>query len=125
MEKGKDGKRHKTTQTKTEMVRNSDERDNFIKQFGIDRFDEQCVKGKSFEKYVDIPIPEQYQYVWEHFMMIWAHAEVDFNGKKVFSFGTVRDYEQCYGYRFTVKEKNLFFKMKTWAIEIVNELDKD
>lgn len=107
------------------MVRNSDERDKFIEQFGIDRFDENAKKGKQFEKYVDIPMPEQYQYVFDHFMMIWANAEYDFNGNKIFSFGTVRDYEQCYGYKFTVKEKNLFFKMKNWATEVVNELNKD
>lgn len=125
MKKGSDGKRHKDVQIKTEVVRKCDERDSFIKQFGKDKFEEESQKGRSFEKYVDIPIPEQYQYVWEHFLMIWTYTEVDINGRKVFTFGTVRDYEQCFGYSFSIKEKNLFFKIRNWAMEIINELDKD
>lgn len=125
MKKGADGKRHKDTQTKVEMVRNCDERDNFIKQFGIEKFDKECQPGKTFEKYSDIPIPEQYNYIWEHFLTIWANSEFDFNGRKVISFGTVRDYEQCFGYSFTIKEKTLLFKIKNWAMEIVSELNKD
>ncbi|MCQ2081586.1 MAG: hypothetical protein MJZ11_08000 [Lachnospiraceae bacterium] len=114
-----------TPETTYETVRHCEERDKFIEQFGIERFDKEAQPGGTFEKYVDIPIPEQYQYVWEHFIYMWSQSEIDINGNRIFSFGTVKEYQDLFGYDFSIADKKMFFKMKNWATEIVCELDSN
>lgn len=112
-------------ETKYETMRHCEERDNFIEQFGIDKFDKETQPGRTFEKYVDIPIPKQYQYVWDHFMDMWSLSEIDINGNRRFTFGTVKEYQDLFGYDFSIADKKMFFKIKNWALETIYELTED
>lgn len=114
-----------TPVTTYETKRNCEERDTFIEQFGIEKFDKLTQPGKTFERYVDIPVPGQYQYVWEHFLYMWSQSPVDLNGNKTFTFGTVKEYQDLFEYDFSINDKKLFFKMKDWAQEVIYELNKD
>lgn len=123
--KGSNGRKNTEPDFEYETSRHYEERKKFIEQFGIERFDKETGPGKTFEKFVDIPIPNQYSYIWEHFIYIWSQSDYDMNGNKIFTFGTVKEYQDLFGYDFSPNEIKLFFKMKNWAVEIVSELNKN
>jgi hypothetical protein len=58
-------------------------------------------------------------------MQIWENAERDMMGNVVFTFRTINEYAECFEVPFTVQDKKELFKMKSWALEVIAELDKE
>lgn len=59
---------------------------------------------------------------------MWSCAERDMNGNAVITPRTVLDYEECFAIRFTVSERRLLFRMKSYvtgAIALVEGKIKD
>lgn len=105
-------------------MRNSLVRDNFIKQYGKEKFDKMCETNKRFSKYREPPIPKQYKWIFNQFMFIWGNAEMDFNGNRIFTFQTLNEYEKCMKVYFTIVEKKLLFKMNQWVQETISDFSK-
>lgn len=104
-------------------MRNCEERDRFIKQYSKRRFDDVCGKDEKWNKLRDIPIPERYEWIWEHFIAIWQQSLVDFNGNRQIDYRTVMDYAECMKVPLSVTDKRLIMKMKAWAFEQISEME--
>lgn len=77
---------------------------------------------EKYKKLQDIPIPDKYQWIWKHFLLIWKECEYDMVGNIIFTYRTVNDYVECMKVPLTVDDKKCLFKMKDWALEIVHEV---
>lgn len=81
--------------------------------------------GEKNEKWAslrDIEIPEQYLWIWSHFLTIWQNCERDAFGNVVFTFRTINDYVECMKPNLTIQDKKVLLKMKNWASETIYEL---
>lgn len=116
---------------KTEWVRNVDIRENFIKRYGKDRkrgeaeFYKLGEQEEKWKKLREIPCPPEYSWIFKHFMQIWQHAEYDMGGNVIFTYRTINDYVECMKVPFTVEDKKMLLKMKTWAQGAISELKEN
>lgn len=81
-----------------------------------------CEFDEDKKKLLDIPIPEQYQWIWKHFLNIWRESEYDMMGNVIFTYRTVNDYVECMKVPLSVDDKKCLFKMKNWALETIHEV---
>lgn len=96
------------------------------KKSALAEFDRLCAMDSSKEKLKDIPIPTRYFWIWKHFLNIWYQCEYDISGNVIFTYRTVNDYVECMKVPLTVLDKKCLFKMKEWALEIIQEVrDKE
>lgn len=116
----------------TEYVRNADTREDFINKFGggdyqkgYEAFLKVCLKDKKWEKLKDISIPEQYEWIFSHFLNIWQGCEWSFSGSIIFSFRTIEEYESCMKVPLRVCDKKLLLKMKAWACNQIAEMEEE
>lgn len=98
-------------------------RDAFIKKFSQEEFERVCKEDPSWEKLKDIPIPPQYSWIFEQFIIMWYNCEHDFNGNVIFTVRTILDYEKFIGINFTIKERRLLLDMKSSAFKGINECE--
>lgn len=98
-------------------------RDNFVKAQGYTKFCEECKTSERLAKYQDIPVPDQYEWVWGHFIAIWQQCEVDLFGRKILTYGTINDYVECMKVPLSISDKRLIMKMKTWAMQQIDDME--
>ena len=117
---GKGGKKS----TKVDYgVRNSLDRDNFIKRFGKERFEKLCETDSHYKKYALPKFPDGTSWIWGQFLYIWKNCEHDFNGNTIFTFNAINEYEKCMKTSLSVYEKKMLLKIKEWACESIYELE--
>lgn len=87
-----------------------------IKQMGIEKFRKAQKYDKKYAKLEYLELPECYKWIWEQFYAMWTTAERDMNGNAVITPRTILDYEECFGVRFTIAERRLLFRMKSYTI---------
>lgn len=116
---GKSGKKHEET---VRGVRNSLDRDNFIKRFGEERFLKLTETDSYYKKYREPKIPVGCNWIWRHFLDIWNNCNTDFNGYPILSFAEINAYEQCMDIHFSLVEKRLLLKIRNWVLEEISEL---
>ena len=105
-------------------MRNSLDRDNFIKRFGKEKFEKLVQTDSYYKRFREPSIPLGCNWIWRHFMMIWQNCNHDFGGNPILSFGEINDYETCMKVKLSLVEKRLILKMKDWAMEKISELNK-
>lgn len=108
--------------TKKKRKTKAEERTAFISKYGEDAFNKVASVDNKWKKLKDIPIPDGYSWIWDNFLQIWRFCEVDFNGNIIFTPRVILDYEQCFGVSFSILERQLLMKMKSWANEIIYEI---
>lgn len=74
---------------------------------------------KKFAKLEYLELPKCYKWIWEQFYAIWSSAEHDMSGNVVITPRTILDYEECFGISFTVAERKLIFRMKSYTIAAI------
>lgn len=125
--------------TETEWVRNITQREDFIKtKGGVDKDGNVIDYQKGYEAFMlisevdkkwnklrDIPIPEEYSWIWGHFLNIWNGCTYDFNGNVIFTFQTINEYVQCMKVPLSVEDKKELFRIRTWAVNVISELEKE
>lgn len=107
---------------KTEWVRNSDKKKDFIEKFGEKRFKDVSRTDERLAKLVSPPLPPRFQWIWLHFLDIWRTCSHDFNGNVIFTPRTLIDYCECFRVFFSVQEKHLLFRIKVWAEDEMYQL---
>lgn len=114
-------------ETKTEWVRNSDKKKDFIEKFGEQKFHQVALKDPDkWGKFEEPEFPKRFQWIWFQFLNIWKTCEHDFNGNVIFTPRVILDYCECFCVTLTVNEKHLLFRMKTWAEDVIYSLkEKD
>lgn len=115
-----------------EWVRNIEQRERILKQKGVDRDPDKAYeefyklgeKNENIKKLRDIPIPEQYKWIWYHFLNIWQGCEWNMSGSIIFTFRTLNDYVECMKVPLTVWDKKRLMLMKAWACNAISELSE-
>lgn len=115
--------------SKTEWVRNSEKKKDFIEKFGEEKFRQAAVKDpERWGKLVEPDFPQGFRWIWLTFLDIWRTCEHDFNGNTVLTPRVLTDYCECFKVSLTVQEKHLIFRIKNWAndeIYLLREKDKE
>ena len=118
MKKGKE-------QKETKWLRNADARDKFINQHGMEKFLKNCEIDEKWRNLQDIPIPARFEWLFKHFLNIWQGCEWSFGGSIIFTFQTIKDYQECMHVPFRVYDKKLLMKMKAWACNQIADMKGD
>ena len=71
----------------------------------------------------EIPIPEQYSWLFSQFLEMWGFAERDFNGNVIFGPRDILEYELFIGVNFSYRERKLFLLMKYAAQSAIHEIN--
>lgn len=58
-------------------------------------------------------------------MQIWQNCEHDMMGNVIFTYRTINEYIECFKVPLSVEDKKELFKMKTWAMNAIAELEED
>lgn len=114
----------KKKEDKTEWKTNIDKREDFIKKFGIKKFNEICKADPKWAELQDIPMPEGFQWLWYHFLQIWRHCESDLSGNKIFTPRQITDYCECFCVDMTVRERRQIMAFEEWAQVTVSKMLK-
>ncbi|MBQ0112967.1 MAG: hypothetical protein KBT03_07545 [Bacteroidales bacterium] len=115
----------KKKETKTKTVRNIDKKNDFLKKFHEEAFEEACATDIRWAKMKEIPMPNGAKWVFGHFLEIWYSCESDFVGNKIFRPKDITEYCECFGVKMNIYEKRLIMKMKYWAVVAINELQNE
>lgn len=115
----------KKKEEKTEWKTNVDKREDFIKKFGIKKFNEVCKVDPKWAELQDIPIPNGFNWLWYHFLQIWRHCESDLNGNKIFTPRQITDYCECFSVEMTARERRQIMMFEEWAEITISKLHKD
>ena len=105
------------------LVCNIDERDDFIRKFGKDRFLEVCKIDPKFDRLQDIPVPEDCLWLWSHFLTLFYSCAIDMNGNRILRPVDILDYCECFGINMTYRERRLMLSMKHWACSVIYQLE--
>lgn len=117
------GKKGDTESTR-HNVRNSDERDRFIKAFGEEKFKKVQETDKRFAKLKDPDIPVGCNWIFSQFLYLYFNTKADgMTGRIQLSFIDINEYQKCMKVPLTVAEKKLLIKMAHWAGEEISELE--
>lgn len=111
-----------TPKTHTEYKCHLDERNDFIKKFGEEAFNEACKNDERMAKLNFLPIPKPYNWLFSHFTRIYKYASSDAFGNKRLLPIDIINYCNCFNVDLTIGEKKLIFLMNDWATETVSEL---
>lgn len=111
--------------TKTEYVRKRDKREKFIEQFGMEKFDSISKIDKSWSQLLDMDVPKRFAWIWAQFLRLWGTCEHDFGGNTVMTPRSILDYCECFKVSLSVYERQLCFRMRMWAQEEINKLNKE
>jgi hypothetical protein len=104
-------------------VRNSLDRDRFLKSFGEKKFNYLVEHDSHYKKYREPPIPLGCRWIWNQFYFLWMECPRDFNGNVILGFQEINEYEKCMKIHFSLVEKKLIINMKHWVQETINELN--
>ena len=115
----------KGKESKTRYVRNIDRRDDFIKKFGEEAFEEVCITDEKWAKLKSVQIPDGCRWLFGHFLEIWYLCSYDFGGNRVFTTRDIIDYCECFGVNIGYYDRHVIMKMKSWAMSEIALLGKE
>lgn len=111
-------------ENKLTYVCNKTKRDDFIKKFGELEFEKISEEDSEWGALRDIPIPEQYSWLFSQFLEIWGSCERDFNGNVILGPRDILEYELFIGVQFTYRERKLLILMKLAAQSAIFEINQ-
>lgn len=68
---------------------------------------------------MDIEPPESFSWLFSRFISLYNASDT------IITPATIRDYENLFQFRFTMREADLLFRMKAWASEETRKLEKE
>jgi hypothetical protein len=68
---------------------------------------------------LDIPAPDCFAWIYGKFIQLYNASDA------ILTPATIREYEELFQFSFTLYEKELLFRMKNWAADEKDKLEKE